>query len=337
MTEPAGKATMVHGDLIAVGDAAELIRSGRYLCIAGDEQALRELPTGNWIGGTIPYFMGEGGGRCTREQVFVSEIATFDEPPLIRFYSSRTLPRLCCAAPDNGYSLIIIPGFSDIHCSFAHGAPDYEDMFLKPLAGWISGIHLDDLGKRTPKVVHGQTGQFTDEMAVVMDVPLPPAKFARIDIVNLFVQGDGDSIVFKEAGFSAGECEINGRPALLSDYLKTHRIDTRLPLVSDYSGAMVNVSIKAIAAEDQRVDFYAPVFPGRIYKLARPVADYVSAFHAALPPLDVRPAFSCNCILNYLYSELEGKHTGGVTGPMTFGEIAYQLLNQTLVYLTVED
>jgi hypothetical protein len=26
-----------------------------------------------------------------------------------------------------------------------------------------------------------------------------------------------------------------------------------------------------------------------------------------------------------------------MTGPMTFGEIAYQLLNQTLVYLTVED
>ena len=47
--------------------------------------------------------------------------------------------------------------------------------------------------------------------------------------------------------------------------------------------------------------------------------------------------FSCNCILNYLYSELEGKKTGGITGPITFGEIAYQLLNQTMVYLTIED
>jgi hypothetical protein len=45
--------------------------------------------------------------------------------------------------------------------------------------------------------------------------------------------------------------------------------------------------------------------------------------------------FSCNCILNYLYGELEGKRTGALKGPMTFGEVAYQLLNQTMVYLKV--
>lgn len=45
--------------------------------------------------------------------------------------------------------------------------------------------------------------------------------------------------------------------------------------------------------------------------------------------------FACNCILNYLYSELEGKKVPTMLGPMTFGEIAYQLLNQTLVYLTI--
>lgn len=49
--------------LMPVGEAAELIRSGKYLSIAGDEQALKQLPTGNWIGGTIPYFMAEQGGR----------------------------------------------------------------------------------------------------------------------------------------------------------------------------------------------------------------------------------------------------------------------------------
>ncbi len=38
-------------------------------------------------------------------------------------------------------------------------------------------------------------------------------------------------------------------------------------------------------------------------------------------------------MLNYVYGKLEGRHTGKLTGPITFGEIAYQLLNQTLVYL----
>jgi len=41
--------------------------------------------------------------------------------------------------------------------------------------------------------------------------------------------------------------------------------------------------------------------------------------------------------LNYLYSGLEGKKTGNVTGPITFGEVAYQLLNQTMVYMTIEN
>ncbi len=48
-------------------------------------------------------------------------------------------------------------------------------------------------------------------------------------------------------------------------------------------------------------------------------------------------AFSCNCILDDLYSELAGKRTGIFTGPVTFGEIAYQLVNQTLAYLVVRD
>lgn len=321
--------------LMPVGEAAELIRSGKYLSIAGDEQALKQLPTGNWIGGTIPYFMAEQ-GVVSRDKVYVNQIATFSESPLIRFYNVETLPRLCRNSPDNGYSLIIVPGFSEVHSSFARNAPNYEEMYLKPLIGWVAGIHLDDLGKVTPKVVHGQTGQFSDQMAVVMDVPLPKEKYAHIDIVNLFTQGGGDDITFKDTGFSAGECLINGKPANFSEYLTSKGIDTRLPLVADYSGAMVNVSVKGNVSAEKRVDFYAPVFPGVTYRIAAPIGDYVTAFKAALPPMNTELSFSCNCILNYLYCELEGKQTGKVKGPITFGEIGYQLLNQTLVYLTID-
>ena len=235
---------------MTVGAAADLIRGGKYLSIAGDELALKQLPTGNWIGGTIPYFMAAQGGVVSRELVYVNEINVFSESPLIRFYSVESLPKLCRNAPENGYSLIIVPGFSDVHSSFARNAPNYEEMYLKPLIGWVAGVHLDDLGKVTPKVVHGQTGQFSDQMAVVMDVPLPPEKFAHVDIVNLFVQGRGDDITFGETGFSAGECLINGTPANFSEYLTQRGIDTRLPLVADYSGAMLNVSIRS---EERRV------------------------------------------------------------------------------------
>lgn len=323
-------------ELMSVAAAAELITAGKYLCIAGDEAALRQLPVGHWIGGTIPYFMAAEGGTTSRDRVFVTEIAVHAAPPRLSLYGHAELPGICRNAPEHGYSLIIIPGFSAIHSSFACHAPYYEDMYLKPLIGWVSGVHLGDLGRRAPQVVNGETGEFSQEFAVVMDVPLPPDKFARIDIVNLFVPGDGDSISFDETGFSAGACRINGEPAVLADYLLERGVDTRLPLVADYQGAMVNVSIKGIDEAAKRVDFYAPVFPGLTYKVAAPVQDYVGAFAAALPAVGGGLAFSCNCILNYLYSGLEGRRTAQVTGPMTFGEIAYQLLNQTLVYLDIE-
>jgi hypothetical protein len=322
--------------LLTIEEAAACIESGRYFAIAGDERVLARLPKGNWIGGTIPYFMDRKGGRTTQSEVFVTPLETSpEEPPLIRFYSAANLSKVCRNAPEHGYSLIIIPGFSEVHSSFARHAPDYPEMFLRPLIGWVAGIHLDELGKRSPKVVHGQTGQASDEFAVVMEVPLPPEKRALIDIVNPFQPGQGPAIVFSENGFSAGECEIDGKRGNLAAHFTAQDHDTRLPLVANYCGANINVSIKAVDRDAGRVDFYAPVFPGVLYRAAAPVGDYVQAFGAALPKLAAPPAYACNCVLNYLYSELEGKTTGGITGPMTFGEIAYQLLNQTLVYLEV--
>lgn len=323
--------------LVSIGQASDLINSGKYLNIAGDEAALRQLPKGNWIGGTIPYFMAEQGGTVTRDQVFVNEIEVFGQAPTLRLYDVDSLPQLCRNAPDHGYTLLVVPAFGPCHSAFAENAPNYEEMYMKPLVGWVAGIHLDDLGKNTPKVALGTTGELSDQHAVAMDVPLSPEKFVHIDIVNLFKPGDGDSITFDSTGFSAGSCQINGQPANLADYLTTKAIDTRLPLVADYCGAMINVSIKGVDAANKRVDFYAPVFPGVSYRIAAPVEDYVSGFLAALPKLDAGVTFSCNCILNFLYSNLEGKRTANITGPITFGEIGYQLLNQTLVYLTINE
>ncbi len=108
--------------------------------------------------------------------------------------------------------------------------------------------------------------------------------------------------------------------------------------MADYFGAKVNVSIQNVDPSKHEVRFYAPVFAGVSYKHAKPLQDYVEQFTAMLPlHLTNHPAFSCNCILNYLYSELEGKRTGKITGPATFGEVVYQLLNQTVAYLTITE
>lgn len=327
------------GALMPIEEASVLLKSGGSYSVAAEEALLRRLPRGRWIGGSIPYFMGQDGGRTARDLVFVTPLPTFAATgkPVLKWYDADSLQSVCTDAPANGYSLIVIPAFTDVHSRFAREAPQYEDMYLKPLLGWVSGIHLDDLGKQVPVVVNGETGKFDTERALVMHVPLPDDHVARLDIVNLFTQGDGDRIRFSESGFHVHDCLVNGRSVNFADYLARRKIDTRLPLVADYSGAMINVAVKSVDAADHRVDFYAPVFDDIEYRLAAPIGDYERSLAAAMPHDDGSTiAWSCNCVLNYLYCGLEGKRTAQITGPMTFGEVAYQLLNQTMVVLNVD-
>ncbi|GAA6142570.1 hypothetical protein [Hydrogenophaga sp. 5NK40-0174] len=324
------------GTLMTLDEAKMAIGSGLYLSIAADESLLRQLPAGNWMAGSIPYFMGQTGGATSRDRLFVSQMPVMDTAPTLRWYDVNTLRNVALDGPSNGLSVLIVPAFSDVHSSFAREAPSYEDMYLKPLVGWIAGIHLDDLGSAAPVLANGQTLEFSTTKALAMHVPLPESIYPRIEILNLFEQGDGDVIRFPSTGFSAKECTVNGRMANLAQYLTENKIDTRLPLVADYSGAMINVSFKAVDEANGVVDFYAPVFDDIDYRIARPVPDYAKAFAGAMPQDAQNAGWACNCILNYLYGELEGKRTGTVTGPMTFGEIAYQLLNQTMVYVSLE-
>ena len=328
----------VNSKLITVNEAKAAIEAGKVLWLAGDEDLLSQLPKGRWIGGTIPYFMSEEGGKTTKTHIYATELDTSVAKRIqVKFYNSGTIQNVAKDAPDDGFTILLIPAFSELHLNYAKNAPEYEDMFIKPVAGWVTGIHLDDLGSVSPRVFNGGTGESSIDKAVAMHVTLAPNKVAHLNIINILKQGDGDTFEFKETGFSAGTCLINGVEQNLADYMIEHNIDTKLPLVANYSGAMLNVSFQEVDPDKKTVSFYAPVFSGVEYKLATPVDDYVTEFQKALPDIEKGLTFSCNCVLNYLYSELEGKKTGHITGPMTFGEIAYQLLNQTLVYLTVDN
>jgi hypothetical protein len=323
--------------LVSVDDAARLILAGRPCCIAGDEALLRRLPHGCWIGGTTPYFMAAEGGLCDRDRVFVTELPRHSLPASVRVYDRQRLSRVCTDAPDNGFSVMVLPAFSEVHEAFAQEAPGYDDMYLQPLVGWIAGVHLDELTQARPKVVNGQSGELLDNAAVVLHLPLPAGQLVQVDIVNLFTPGEGAVIEFDHGGFQASRCRVDGLEVDLHDWLLAQQADLRLPLVADYHGAMINVSIKSLDPAARLVHFYAPVFPGVRYRIAQALPDYGAAFAraAALQPPAHAPVFCCNCILNYVHGQLEGRRTGRYQGPMSFGEIGYQLLNQTLVHLTV--
>jgi hypothetical protein len=231
--------------------------------------------------------------------------------------------------------VVVLPATSEVHLRYAAEAPEFTGLFARPVVGWVSGVHLDDLGQVAPKAFAGRGDAGSDTKAVVLHARLPDGMLASVDIVNLFTQGDGPVLTFDATGFAQGKVNVDGEPRDFAEYLTDIDHDTRLPLVADYFGAMINVSFQDVPDDGGPVALYAPVFDGVEYKLAAPIGDYVAEFGARMPSGQVSPAFSCNCILNFLYSDLEGKETGDVHGPITFGEVAYQLLNQTLVYLTI--
>ncbi len=324
--------------LCAINDVSAMIQAGKKLLLAGSETALQQLPRGTWIAGTIPYFIGDAGGAEDREHIFATELPEYVTGAEIKVYDENSIQKVYEDAPSNGFSVIIIPATSPTHLTFALNAPQFSSFAMSPLIGWISGVLLSDLGTITPKVFDGRSTLAIENGAVVCHIKLPPNKTTEVGIVNIFEQGDGDDITFPQDSFSITDSIINGKSVNFAKYLKENKIDTKLPLVADFFGSMINTSFQAVDEAAGQVNLYAPVFSGITYKIAKPVGDYVTAFKTRIPEGSGEQLFfSCNCILNYLYAELEGKKTAHYTGPITFGEIAYQLLNQTLAYINIED
>jgi hypothetical protein len=319
--------------LLDFNQTAALINEGKLLHIAGTEVLLRKLPKGNWIGGSTEYFIEEIGGIVTDSKLLVDVL---DFPKFkINSYDCGNIENIASDGYENGLTIAVIPFNSGVHTEYADNAPNYADMFIKPVVGWIAGLNLGK-SDQTPIAVNGITGEVFADKAVALSVEVPEGKRADVKVINIFSQDDSSPIIrFEESGFAVKNCVIGGETVSFADYIAKNGIDTALPLVGDYSGMGVNVSIKSI--EDGTVNLYAPVFADIDYRFAAAIPDYEAAFAAKINEIENKDCvFACNCILNFLYGNLEGKKLGGFYGAITFGEIAWQLLNQTLVYVTVE-
>ena len=318
--------------VVTFDEASEQINEGKLLHIAGTEALLRKLPKGNWIGGSTEYFMTEDGGIVCGESLYVTEIAY--EEFSIRSYDADTIEGVANDAFDNGFSIVIIPADSKVHIEYAENAMHYEKLFMRNITGWIAGTNLG-VPDQVAVAVNGMKQEAYPAKAVALHVKLPEGQKAKLNFINIFVPDDNSPVIeFVQEGFSATRCLIDGKEASLADYITQNGIDTKLPLVGDYSGNGINVSFKSV--ENGEVTFFAPVFSNIKYRTAKQIPDYVAAFHERIVGInDENIVFSCNCVLNFLFGELEGKKIEKFTGPVTFGEILYQLLNQTLAYVTI--
>lgn len=322
--------------LYTIEDTKHFILEGKKIVISGDESALDKLPKGNWIGGTIPYFMDVTYGRESHDMVFIEDQSENAIDFSIKVYNPSNQDQIANNAFKNGYTIVIIPADSKSHIDFSHNSLSYPNIFQNPIIGYISGVHLDDLGKKTAKIYNGQTGEKFDEGLVTLNIKLPEKKVGRIEIKNVFKPDkNSDIITFPKDGFKQDKCFINGKEYNFADYLLEKQYDIRFPLITDQSGALINKSFQSVDKDKKEVKFYAPIFKDESYMLSEKTENYGSKFINILP-MDVKPSYACNCILNYLYGDFENKKFN-LTYPTTFGEIAFQLLNQTLVYLVFDE
>ena len=327
----------VNSKMHSIAEVQSAIAAGQSLFLAGSHEALSQLPRGNWVGGTIPYFMAEVGGLLSEDRVFVTKAPEFALEVKAADYGPDNLADLYQEAPAHGFTFLVLPASTEVHKAFAERAPSFDGFLLRPVVGWVAGVRVDRIGKEAPAVFNGRTGMSFDSRGVALHVTLPANKLVDLEIVNIFESGSGSLIRFEEAGFRVGKCLIDGKPVNLAEYISSQGVPLEFPLVGDYNGSAINVSFQSVDAAAGTVDLYAPVFPGVDYRFAKPVEDYSGAFGKAIVAEEHEPAFACNCILNFLYGKLEGKTTGGVTGPIIFGEIAHLLLNQTMVQLYLRD
>lgn len=326
--------------LASINMVREAIHQKRFLILAADEQVLAGLPQGNWIGGTTPYFMSKNGGVESKDHIYATEIVDANhwqtQTPKLMTYDESTIHRIGCDAFLNGFTLLIFPFGSSLHQYYSKACQDFEHLFYRPIVGWVSGVHADDIGHQRvkAKVRNGSNNGFGHERAVAIHVPLYRDQQAHISINSEFdPKASSDVIRFPRIGLKANQCLINGAEWNLADYYREFRIDPKLPLIGDFAGNPVNVSIQQVHEDTRIVDFFAPVYPNVDYRLAKAV-EFENLFSTLT--LNSKDTWACSCILNYMYGNLKGKK-GGMPGPFTFGEIAYQVVNQSLVTLTLSN
>ncbi len=321
--------------LFNLDEAKSIISSGKKFMVAGPEELLSQLPKGDWIGGTIPYFMGQDGGVKSKDLIQITELDPKIQNCAIKEYSAEELKNIPKDYFERGMSFIIIPAFSDPHLAYAKDAVTFDGIFKNPILGWVSGFDLDDpQGKAA--VFNGKAGELIFDKAVVLHCELDSSFAANVDIINPFVSDrEGITIEFPESTWSPSKCLINGEEANFAEFLQKINHNEQLPIMTDLGDSDINVCIMKIDSENKKVDLYNPVIAGFTYYLAKPLNDYAEDFRSQAPSHEAD--WSCNCVLNYLYSGLEGKKLNQLQGPVTFGEIAYLLLNQTCVYYDVKE
>jgi len=322
--------------LYSLSDAQNLISNGFKGIVAADEKLLKQLPNGDWIGGTMPYFMSEEGGTVTKEKVLMSQLDPQIEINHINTYAEEELDKIFDEYPEWGVSFIIIPGLSNCAERYPTVVENNPKAFISPIMGWASGVLWEEVTEMTAKIIDGREGSLYNERVIVMHCDLPESITPQVGTINI-IEPTGPKIRFPEYSRELSDAIIDGKKGNIYDYIKSRDSSIAQAFVTNIRGEVINMSIKSINDDTKTISVWNPANPDYEYQHSDPIDNYEERFEQELKKLGGGISYNCNCLYNFLFGNLNGKKIGDITGIITFGEIAYLSLNQTFVYLTLNN
>jgi len=321
---------MIQG-LFTPSEVADLINAGNRLLLAGNPKLLAQLPAGDWIGGSTPYFVVYPKNRITSlDKIFVNQLPDFVTEIEIREYDETNVQNIFIHGIANGFTTLIMPFASPVAIEYSLNATNYTGFAAHPVCGWLAGQPLEIITTEKSYTVSGHAPGVLSEKGIAMNVTLAENKYAEIHIFNPFKQSDSDVIMFEESGLKIKDAMINGVKRNFTEYLQEINYNIQIPLVANYSGAMINDTIVAIVGKE--VLMSAPVFKNMEYRMGiidENIVEPSFGFDSII--------FSATCVGNFMQSHICDNYLKKMNGPVVFGEIAYQQVGHTTLYLTVDD
>jgi len=325
-------------DLFTLEEVIRKVENKEFLIVLGNDELLQQLPKGNWIGVSAYYFMTKERGLSTNEKLYVQNLSNYSESVTIKSYKEDQTQDILKDRIAGGFTYLLMAPLTKVAENYATEVLSDISLYSIPILGFIGGAKYEDVQSGHKSYCYnGITGQRSDEEAIAIHVKLKQSFSPRIEILNIFEpELEGPRFNFDQNSFAVTDCTVDGQKRNLYDYMLENDIGRAYPLISNHNGALLNCSIFQLDQENKTVYLASPTRKGKTYFLAKPFDDYMKAFQARFDTIDKSNiVISFNCYYNYFFGKLEGKKLE-IGGPITYGEIAYQLLNQTMVYLRID-
>lgn len=324
--------------LLSFAETSKLIHDKRTLVVFGNERLLEQLPIGSWIGGGVPDIYASNDIRkISAEKLVVTDLSDLAIRSSLKCYDGHTIGSIGGDTFDNGFTFLLIPGFSDIHKTY------YRTMLAasvaRPIIGIVAGYSNNTFPSKVPQVYFGSEGRAPLNQAVAIHAKLPPSKVARFGALNIFEPKAGPVIEVFEDTFKVTHCLVDGKERNLCEYLRETRMDLRFPLTFLHQGNVMNVSFGGEIDQGKSVWFYSPLLRGIKYFPAKTFENYPYALRQYIREVlrtESSVFFNCNGYLNFVHGELE-RGLAGLIGPATLGEVSFQIHNQVFSYMMIDE